>query len=119
MRDLEIKGTGNSRYIKSSIPANTTFDEFLTMLRAGNLPIDLMGLNTAGIITQSPSAYSKANVLPDTVCSTLGLNSTTAEPKDAFDALHDQTVDALAEAKEYTQKNRPSTFQLLMTGRLI
>lgn len=87
MRDLEIKGTGNSRYIKSSVPSTTTFDEFLTMLRAGNLPIDLMGLNTAGIITQSPSAYNKANVLPDDACDLLGLPSNTAEPKDAFMVL--------------------------------
>lgn len=84
MRDLEIKGTGNSRYIKSSVPASTTFDEFLTMLRAGNLPIDLMGLNTAGIITQSPSAYNKANVLPEDVCELMSLDATTSEPDDAF-----------------------------------
>lgn len=84
MQDLEIKGTGNSRFIKSSVPANTTWEQFLTMLRAGNLPIDLLGLNTAGIITPNPSAYSKANVLPDDVCEELGLDTTTAEPKDAF-----------------------------------
>lgn len=84
MRDLEIKGTGNSRYIKSSVPASTTFDEFLTMLRAGNLPIDLMGLNTAGIITQSPSAYNKANVLPEDVCELMSLDATASEPDDAF-----------------------------------
>lgn len=107
MQDLEIKGTGNSRFIKSSIPSNTTWDEFLTMLRAGNLPIDLMGLNTAGIITQTPSAYSKANVLPDDVCTALGIDSVTSEPKDAF----------LANRK-YTQ-NKISTFQALMTGRFI
>lgn len=111
MRDLEIKGTGNSRYIKSSVPASTTFDEFLTMLRAGNLPIDLMGLNTAGIITQSPSAYNKANVLPDDVCSLLGLDSS-AEPKDAFLALQTYTNSQLTKRLE-------TTFQKLMTGRLI
>ena len=84
MQDLEIKGTGNSRYIKSSVPATTTWDDFLTMLRAGNLPIDLMGLNTSGIITQSPSAYNKANVLPDDVCELMSLDTISSEPDDAF-----------------------------------
>lgn len=84
MQDLEIKGTGNSRFLKSSVPATTTWEDFLTMLRAGNLPIDLTGLNSAGIITQNPSAYNKANVLPDDVCSALGIDPQTSEPKDAF-----------------------------------
>lgn len=89
MQDLEIKGTGNSRFLKSSVPATTTWEDFLTMLRAGNLPIDLTGLNSAGIITQNPSAYNKANVLPDDVCSALGIDPQTSEPKDAFLSILD------------------------------
>ena len=112
MQDLEIKGTGNSRYIKSSVPATTTWDDFLTMLRAGNLPIDLMGLNTSGIITQSPSAYNKANVLPDDVCQELSIDPDTSEPKDAFLA-------GLAYTRAQFTKRMPTTFQQLMTGRLI
>lgn len=95
MQDLEIKGTGNSRFLKSSVPATTTWEDFLTMLRAGNLPIDLTGLNSAGIITQNPSAYNKANVLPDDVCSALGINPQTSEPKDAFLAAALQVGDTL------------------------
>lgn len=84
MQDLEIKGTGNSRFLKSSVPATTTWEDFLTMLRAGNLPIDLTGLNSAGIITQNPSAYNKANVLPDDVCDALAVDRENGEVKDAF-----------------------------------
>lgn len=110
MQDLEIKGTGNSRFIKSSVPANTTWEQFLTMLRAGNLPIDLLGLNTAGIITPNPSAYSKANVLPDDVCEELGLDTTTAEPKDAFGVV--ANVNARPGPGIYA-----SDFWLYITGR--
>lgn len=103
MQDLEIKGTGNSRFLKSSVPATTTWEDFLTMLRAGNLPIDLTGLNSAGIITQNPSAYNKANVLPDDVCSALGIDPQTSEPKDAFlgvcAALQPKVGDTLTTAR--------------------
>lgn len=34
------------------------------------------------------SAYNKANVLPDDLCSKLGIPTTTAEPKDAFSILN-------------------------------
>lgn len=62
--------------------------------------------------TQEGSAYNKANVLPDDVCATLGLNSDTAEPKDAWIANQTYT-------KSQLKKTLPTTFQLLMTGRLI
>lgn len=50
------------------------------------------------------SAYNKANVLPDDVCSILGL-PTTAEPKDAFLRLRQMA------------KGNTSTFQRLVGGR--
>ena len=86
MKDLVPKGTGNSRLLRSSIPANITFAEMVTMLRNGTFPVDFAGLNSAGVAVVG-SAYSKANVLPDDVCSGLGI-PTTAEPKDAFIAAH-------------------------------
>lgn len=66
--------------------------------------------------TQEGSPYTKGNVLPDDVCSLLGLNSTTAEPKDAFLANHEY-VEHYANA--LAKKRLPSTFEKLMTGRLI
>lgn len=86
MKDLVTRETGNSRLLKSSIPAGTTWEEALALLRAGNFPIDLKGLNSAGVSTTG-SAYNKANVLPDSLCSSLGITSSTAEPKDAWNAV--------------------------------
>ena len=64
-------------------------------------------LSYADDATQEGSAYNKANVLPDDVCDILSLDTDTAEPKDAFLSL-----------RKYTQ-NKVSTFEKLMTGRLI
>lgn len=86
MKDMVTNGDGNSRFLKTSLPQGTTWESALAMLREGTFPIDLNGLNNGGI-TQLGSAYSKANVLPDDVCALLGLNSTTAEPKDAFNVV--------------------------------
>lgn len=55
--------------------------------------------------TVAGSIYNRANVLPDTVCDTIGVD-TTAEPKDAFLALFNRT-----------ERNRPSSFQKLLYGR--
>lgn len=51
MQDQVIKGTGNSRYLKSSIPEDITLSELVAMLRAGTFPIDFNGLNEEGIQT--------------------------------------------------------------------
>lgn len=89
MKDLVTNGSGNSRFLKSSIPDGTTWEEALVLFRSGAFPIDLNGLNPAGV-SQTGSAYSKGNVLPDALCTTLGLSTNTAEPKDAFNALNDK-----------------------------
>ena len=86
MKDMVTNGTGNSRYLKTSLASGTTWESALAMLREGTFPIDLNGLNNGGI-TQLGSAYSKANVLPDDVCALLGLDSITAEPRDAFNVV--------------------------------
>lgn len=83
MKDLVPKGTGNSRFLRSSIPSNITHEELVALLRAGTFPVDFAGLNSAGVAVVG-SAYNKANVLPDDVCTRLGLSTTDSEPKDAF-----------------------------------
>lgn len=65
-------------------------------------------LSYADDATQEGSAYNRANVLPDDVCEALAIDSDTAEPKDAWLAC-----------QNYTRKRIPSTFERLMTGRLI
>jgi len=42
------KQTGNSRYLKSAIPSNISFTDFIELLRSGNFPIDWNGTNIAG-----------------------------------------------------------------------
>ncbi|HJC21882.1 MAG TPA: hypothetical protein H9707_09020 [Candidatus Butyricicoccus avicola] len=76
-------------------------------------------LSYADNATQEGSAYNKANVLPDDVCAELGINSDTAEPKDAWLANRDYTDEMYNNATAFTKKRLPTTFQLLMTGRLI
>lgn len=64
MEDLVIRGSGTSRYIKSNVASNITFQEFINKLRAGTLTIDLAGINVDGI-TQLGTPLNKANLLTD------------------------------------------------------
>ena len=87
MIDGVIAGTGKSRYLKSDIAADTTYEDFLTALRAGTLQIDLNGVNAAGW-TQLGSALSKANILPDATATLLKLvPANDPQVKDAFNNL--------------------------------
>lgn len=82
MTDQIIKGTGNSRYLKSSIASDTTWESALSQLRAGTFPIDLNGINADGI-QQQGTPLNKANLLSDETARQLGLNSS-ATVNDAF-----------------------------------
>lgn len=73
MKDTIIKQTGNSRRLKTSLPAGTTWEEALDLLREGNFPIDLLGLVTEGV-QQQGTAFSKATMLDDATVSALGLS---------------------------------------------
>ena len=85
MQDSVIAGTGNSRFLRSSILADTTWEDALTMLRAGTFPIDLAGINLSGFTTLG-TALNSATLLKDAVCTALGL-STNATPSDAWEAV--------------------------------
>lgn len=85
MTDGIIKGTGNSRYLKSVANAMTlypTHEALMEALAAGTFPVDLNGINSAGWNTMG-TALNKANLLTDTVASLYGLNSA-ATPNDIF-----------------------------------
>lgn len=73
MKDNVLRGTGNSRYLKTSIPAGTTWNEALVMLRNGNFPIDLNGINEEGF-TQVGTPLDKANMLTDALAESVGLD---------------------------------------------
>lgn len=106
MKDLVTNGTGNSRFLKSAIPAGTTWEEALALFRAGTFPIDLNGLNQAGI-SQAGSAYSKANVLPDALCTSLGITPSTAEPKDAWNAVLQKAYTVQANLTSFINNDFP------------
>lgn len=88
MTDGIIKGTGDSRYLKTVTDAMTrypTYESFIQALASGTLPIDLNGINTAGW-EQQGTPLIKANLLSDTTAASLGL---TGDPTvdDALGAL--------------------------------
>jgi hypothetical protein len=86
MKDLVIKQTGNSRLLKSDLPAGTSWEEALSQLRDGTFPIDLLGLQTEGI-QQMGTYFNKDNMLDDTTASALGLTSDDPTPNEALLAL--------------------------------
>ena len=85
MVDSVIAGTGNSRYLRTSLSSSTTWEEALTMLRAGTFPIDLAGINQAGFTTLG-TALNSATLLKSAVITALGL-SADATPSDAWEAV--------------------------------
>ena len=85
MIDSVLKGTGNSRFLKSAVPAGTSWADALAMLQAGTFPIDFNGINTDGF-QQVGTPLNKANLLKDATAAQIGLPSSTT-PNDMFNAL--------------------------------
>lgn len=83
MRDLIIKGTGNSRFLKSNIPTSTTLQELIAMLNGGTFPIDLNGLNQEGI-QQQGTPINTATLLADDTVNALKLTQPDPTVNDAF-----------------------------------
>lgn len=77
MQDEIIKQTGNSRYMKSNIAANATWEQVRDLLRAGTFPFDFNGKNPAGI-AQVGTDLSKANLFSDDVAKLFDLSGTSA-----------------------------------------
>ena len=85
MIDSVLKGTGNSRFLKSAVPAGTSWADALAMLQAGTFPIDLNGINTEGF-QQVGTPLNKANLLKDATAAQIGLPPSTT-PDEMFQAL--------------------------------
>lgn len=103
MQDGIIKGTGNSRYLKSVADFLTQYPKYEDMvaaLVAGTLPIDLNGINTAGW-SQQATALNKANLLSNTT-ETAIWGSATNRTVDA--AL--RQLDTLIETAQSTANSR-------------
>ena len=85
MIDSVLKGTGNSRFLKSAVPAGTSWADALAMLQAGTFPIDFNGINTEGF-QQVGTPLNKANMLKDATAAQIGLPPSTT-PDGMFQAL--------------------------------
>lgn len=85
MIDTVIAGTGNSRYLRTSISASTTWEDALTMLRVGTFPIDLAGINISGFTTLG-TALNSDSLLKSAIITALGLEAD-ATPSDAWEAV--------------------------------
>ena len=85
-----MKGNGNSRYLKTvgeALSLYPTYEDFLQAMIAGTFPVDFNGINKDGW-TQRGTPLNKANLLSDTVISTLGLSTgVNSTPNDAFNVL--------------------------------
>lgn len=90
MQDAIMKGSGNSRYLKTvgeALSLYPTYEDFLQAMIAGTFPVDFNGINKDGW-TQLGTPLNKANLLSDTVISTLGLSTgANSTPNDAFNVL--------------------------------
>lgn len=107
MTDGIIKETKNSRLLKANFPA--TYDELVSLAANAGIPADVL-FNADGW-QQLPTFLNKKTLLQDSTAYVLGL-------------IGDPTVDdAFAAQMQYTlgqfKKKLPTTFQKLMTGRLI
>lgn len=85
MIDSVLKGTGNSRFLKSAVPAGISWADALAMLQAGTFPIDFNGINTEGF-QQVGTPLNKANLLKDATAAQIGLPPSTT-PDGMFRAL--------------------------------
>nr|DAI51682.1 MAG TPA: hypothetical protein [Caudoviricetes sp.] len=85
-----MKGNGNSRYLKTvgeALSLYPTYEDFMQAMVAGIFPVDFNGINKDGW-TQLGTHLNKANLLSDTVISTLGLSTgVNSTPNDAFNVL--------------------------------
>lgn len=110
MYDSVPKGTGNSRFLKSVsdfMEKYPTYQDFAAALVAGTMPVDI-GLNADGWLVLG-MALAKMNLLRDETATELGIDNPT-----------DATVDdAFLATKQYFTLRSESTFQKLITGRLI
>lgn len=88
MKDGIIKGSGNSRFLKSVENFKTlypTYDAFVSALVAGTLPVDFNGINAAGW-EQIGDALGKNALLKDATAALFGLGAE-ALPDDVLAAI--------------------------------
>lgn len=90
MQDGIMKGTGNSRYLKSIADFLTqypTYQEFAAALVAGTLPVDFNGINETGW-EQLGTVLNKANLLSDETAEMYRLSGEEAVPNDVLNQIY-------------------------------
>jgi len=88
MQDAIMKGTGNSRYLKSVsgfLTLYPTYEAFVDALVSGTLPVDFNGINPDGW-AQEGTPLDKASLLTDSTAGLAGLSEEDT-PNDMFAAL--------------------------------
>lgn len=115
MQDGIIKGTGNSRYLKSVsnfLNLYPNYEAFAQALVNGTLPIDLNGINTDGW-RQLGTLLDTNTLLAQSVATYLGLDATTSTPSQAFATFIQMAQDyALLDSphfKGYPEAPTPTT----------
>lgn len=82
MQNMVPLGTGNSRFMKSNIPASTTLQQLIQMLNNGTFPYDVGAVNPAGV-SQQGTPLNKDTLLKDATAAMFGLG-TDAVPNDVL-----------------------------------
>ena len=72
MQDFVPLGTGNSRSLKSSVSAGTTWEQALEMLRNGTFPIDIGAVNDVGV-AQKGTPLNKSSLLSTDISTKYGI----------------------------------------------
>ena len=100
MENLVPLGTGNSRLMKSNIPASTTLAQLIQMLNNGTFPYDIGPLNSAGI-SQQGTPLNKATLFSD---QTMAKYPTGIEdPDGALDKLANSVLYFSTQTPMYTE----------------
>lgn len=96
MQNFVPLGTGNSRLMKSNIPAGTTWEQAIAMLNSGTFPYDTGQLNAAGISVEG-TPLNKQTLLQDSTAQQFGLTG---------DATVDQVLQYLGQYAQHWWKRR-------------
>lgn len=102
MKDTIIKGTGDSRYLKSAIPENITHAQLVEMLRNGTFPIDLNGINEAGI-EQLGTPLNTATLLSDETAEEIGIEKDNPTVDDALSKVRKHATEEVGDIKISTR----------------
>lgn len=120
MKDLQTKGTGNSRFLKTSLAEGITWEQALAMLRAGTFPVDFNGFNQEGIETLG-TLMKKSNILTDELATALGLTQDDPTILDVFTKLKElvATAQSSADSAKTTANAALPKSGGTMTGNLV